>query len=118
NGEKITESVLKPGQILKFGQVELRLEGKDGAGAAAAGAKPGAMAPAEKKVQASGQTSKIQRGGVKLNEFQEAKEAPKFQTTAFAKKSNKATIVFISIAIVLVLAIVAFIVIALKGVAK
>ena len=118
NGEKITEAVLKPGQTLKFGQVELRLEGKDGAGAAAATAKPaaGAAAPAEKKVQASGQTSKIQRGGVKLNEFQEAKEAPKFQTTAFAKKSNKATIVFISIAIVLVLAIVAFIIIALKGV--
>ena len=26
NGEKITESVLKPGQILRLGQIELRLE--------------------------------------------------------------------------------------------
>src|SRR5687767_8946225 len=104
NGEKITEAVLKPGQTLKFGQVELRLEGKDGAGAPKAGATaPAAEAPKQK--QTGTQTSKIQRGGVKLNEFQEAKEAPKFQTTAFAKKSNKVTIVFISIAVVLVLAI-------------
>src|SRR3954465_12063457 len=40
NGEKITEAVLKPGQTLKFGQVELRLEGKDGAGAPKPGAAP------------------------------------------------------------------------------
>ena len=52
----------------------------------------------------------------KLDEFQEGKQAPTFQTTAFAKKSNKATIIFISIAIVLVLAIAAFIVMALMGV--
>jgi hypothetical protein len=110
NGEKITESVLKPGQTLKFGQVELRLEGKDGAAAPTAAAK----AP-EKKVQASGQTSKIQRGGVKLNEFQEAKEAPKFQTTAFAKKSNKVTIIFISIAVVLALIIIGGIVMAIMA---
>ena len=119
NGEKITEAVLKPGQTLKFGQVELRLEGKDGA-APAAGAKaaPGGApaAPAQKKTQMSGQTSRIQRGGVKLDEFQEGKQAPKFQTTAFAKKSNKVTIIFISIAIVLVLAIAIFIFIAIHGV--
>ena len=120
NGEKITEAVLKPGQTLKFGQVELRLEGKDGAGTPAVGAKgapAGApAAPAQKKTQMSGQTSRIQRGGVKLDEFQEGKQAPKFQTTAFAKKSNKVTIIFISIAIVLVLAIAIFIFIAIHGV--
>jgi hypothetical protein len=119
NGEKITEQVLKPGQTLKFGQVELKLEGKDGAGAPAAGTKaPAGQTAPEKKVQASGQTSRIPRGGVKLNEFQEAKEAPKFQTTAFAKKSNKVTIIFISIAVVLVLAIIVFVVMALKGVSS
>jgi pSer/pThr/pTyr-binding forkhead associated (FHA) protein len=67
NGEKISEAVLKPGQTLKFGQVELRLEGKDGAGAAAAPSKPaaGASAPAaQKKAESSGQTRVIQRGGV------------------------------------------------------
>src|SRR5436189_4433295 len=56
NGEKVTESVLKPGQVLKFGQVELRLEGKDGAGAPKAGATPAAAPPKQK--QASTQTSK------------------------------------------------------------
>src|SRR6478672_4819083 len=48
NGEKITEAVLKPGQTLKFGQVELRLEGKDGAGAP-----PAAKGPAASKAPAS-----------------------------------------------------------------
>src|SRR6184192_1691676 len=58
NGEKISESVLKPGQTLKLGSVELRLEGKDGEGAPAAGAKPAAPGQAQpKKTQASGQTS-------------------------------------------------------------
>jgi len=114
NGEKVTEATLKPGQTLKFGSVELKL---DGPGAASSAAKtPATQSAGEKKVQASGQTSKIQRGGVKLNEFQEAKEAPKFQTNAFAKKSNKVTIIFISIAVVLVLAIIVFVVMALKGV--
>src|SRR5207237_1434096 len=94
NGEKISESVLKPGQTLKFGQVELRLEGKDGAGAPAAGSKAAPAAQPQKKSDASGQTRAIPRGGVKLNELQEGNQAPKFQTTAFAKKSNKATIVF------------------------
>lgn len=114
NGEKVTEAVLKPGQVLKFGQVELRLEGKDGAGAPKPGTAPAAAQPPKQK-QTSTQTSKIQRGGVKLNEFQEAKEAPKFQTTAFAKKSNKVTIIFISIAVVLALVIIGGIVMAIMG---
>ena len=121
NGEKISEAVLKPGQVLKFGQVELRIEGTDGAAAPAAGSKPASTPPPPKKPaastpQASGQTNKIQRGGVKMNEFSDAKEAPKFQTTAFAKKSNKVTIIFISIAVVLVLAIIISIVIAIRSV--
>lgn len=32
NGEKVTESVLKPGQTLRLGQVELRLEAEGAAG--------------------------------------------------------------------------------------
>src|SRR4051812_43132658 len=79
NGEKVTEAVLKPGQTLKLGQVELRLEGKDGAGApATAGAKPPAGAaakapasPSAGQKQPTSQTSRIPRGGVKLDEFQE-----------------------------------------------
>src|SRR6516162_6060492 len=33
NGEKIIESPLKPGQILRLGQIEMRLETGEGAGA-------------------------------------------------------------------------------------
>lgn len=117
NGEKISESVLKPGQTLRFGTVELKIDG-DGA-AAAAGAKPAAAgAPAAKKTE-GGQTRVIQRGGVKLNELQEGTTAtPKFQTTAFAKKSNKTTIIFIAIAVVLVLAIVITLAISLTSAGK
>src|SRR5688572_11064013 len=51
NGEKISEKVLKPGQILRLGNVEARLE-TDGAGAPAAGAgASAAAASAEKKKQ-------------------------------------------------------------------
>ena len=39
NGEKITESPIKPGQILRLGQIEMRLE-TDAAGAPAASKKP------------------------------------------------------------------------------
>src|SRR5437764_14284822 len=44
NGEKVTESVLKPGQILRLGQIEMRLEtdaGPAGAPAAAPAPAPG-----------------------------------------------------------------------------
>jgi hypothetical protein len=115
NGEKVTEATLKPGQTLKLGTVEMRLEGKDGAGAPPAGG--AAQAPAAKK-DAGGQTRVIQRGGVKLNELQDTSAGPKFQTTAFSKKSNKTTIIFISIAVVLVLAIVVSLAIAFSGAGK
>jgi hypothetical protein len=115
NGEKVTESVLKPGQTLKLGTVEMRLEGKDGAGRPAAGSSTKPAEPA-KKSDVSGQTRVIQRGGVKLNELQDhGAGGPKFQTTAFSKKSNKTTIIFVSIAVVLVLAIVIFLIIAFAG---
>src|SRR5438128_1119812 len=85
NGEKVTEAVLKPGQILKLGTVEMRLEGKDGVGAPPAPGSKAAPAPGAKK-EVPGQTRVIQRGGVKLNELQEGnKTEPKFQTTAFSK---------------------------------
>ncbi len=118
NGDKVTESVLKPGQILKLGTVEMRLEGKDGQGAPPPGSKTaGSSAAPAKKVEASGQTRVVQRGGVKLNELQEGStQAPTFQGTAFAKKSNKITIIFIGVAVVLVLAIIILIIVALKGV--
>ena len=61
NGEKISEKVLKPGQILRLGNIEARLEGVDGAVAGAA------AAPTEKKKQ--DRSTRVIPRGVKLNEF-------------------------------------------------
>jgi len=40
NGEKVAEAVLKPGQILRLGQVEMRLESGAAAAASATSKKP------------------------------------------------------------------------------
>src|SRR6185436_13448915 len=38
NGEKVTETVIKPGQVLRLGQIEMRLESENGGSAPLAGA--------------------------------------------------------------------------------
>lgn len=104
NGEKITESVLKPAQILRFGQVELKID--DGtpvsppppppAGAKApapaqapAQAAAPAPAPSAPKKQTEG-TMSMSRG-VSLNDLEQSgTHSAGFETsTAFSKKSNK-----------------------------
>ena len=101
NGNKIEESVLKPGQILRLGQVELKLE-IDGAAPAApapgstptpAPAAAPAPAPARKQVDA---TMLIPRG-VSLDQLEKGGTRPGgFDTNAsFSKKTNKVNKVFI-----------------------
>src|SRR5438067_4377143 len=46
NGEKITESVIKPGQVLRLGQIELRLETDTAPGPSSSGAPVPAATPA------------------------------------------------------------------------
>src|SRR5687768_5780566 len=87
NGEKISEKVLKPGQILRLGNIEARLEGDGAPTSASAGAAGTAATTAEKKKQ-NQNTSVIPRG-VKFGETDTA-AAPKFdKNSPFAKKSNK-----------------------------
>jgi pSer/pThr/pTyr-binding forkhead associated (FHA) protein len=79
NGEKIAETVLKPGQTLRLGQVELRLEveGMPPVPAAAP------AAPAKKAVES------IPRG-VSLSDLESGGRPVGFDTgTAFSKKKNK-----------------------------
>jgi pSer/pThr/pTyr-binding forkhead associated (FHA) protein len=103
NGEKISEKVLRPGQILRLGNVEARLE-TDGSAAGAASAGTAAV-PAEKKKQ-DRSTSVIPRG-VKLNEFEQGTAGVKFdKNSPFAKKSNKINMIFIAVGVVLGLAII------------
>ena len=93
DNEKISETVLKPGQTLRLGQVELRLEA-DGMSApapvpATASAPVAPPAPAPKK--GVDQTVVMQRG-VSLNELEQGGGRPAGFDTAgkgFSKKGNK-----------------------------
>jgi pSer/pThr/pTyr-binding forkhead associated (FHA) protein len=82
NGEKITETILKPGQTLRLGQVELKLEAE---GAAAAPSLP--TAPAKKAVDAT----MVMSRGVSLSDLEKGGgRPPGFDTnTSFSKKTNK-----------------------------
>ena len=88
NEVKITEQVLKPGQTLRLGQVELKLEVPGVAPAPAVAP----AAPAKKAVDA---TMVIPRG-VSLGELEKGGRPPGFDsTTVFSKKKNKVNTYFI-----------------------
>jgi len=102
NGEKITEQILKPGQILRLGQVELKLEVEG-----MATTSPTAPLPAKKTVDATMITSR----GVSLDELEKGGRQLGFDsTTAFSKKKNRANRYFIIGAIMVGLIIVALLV--------
>jgi pSer/pThr/pTyr-binding forkhead associated (FHA) protein len=105
NGEQITESVLKSGQTLRLGQIELKLEdGKPASASASAPAKAPAPSPAKKQVEA---TMVIPRG-VSLSELEGGGRPPGFDTSKeFSKKRNRSGIYFwIGVAIVGVIIVV------------
>jgi hypothetical protein len=104
NNEKITEQVLKPGQTLRLGQVELRLEAEGAPGAASVSAPAPAgstPAPAKKQVDA---TMLIPRG-VSLEELETGARKTGFDKT-FSKKTNKVNRWFLIIGIVVGLLII------------
>jgi pSer/pThr/pTyr-binding forkhead associated (FHA) protein len=89
NGNKIEESVLKPGQTLRLGQVELKLEVEGAApGAPAPGSTP---APMKKPVDAT----MLMPRGVSLDQLEKSGERPPGFDKTFSKKSNKVNKVFI-----------------------
>jgi hypothetical protein len=95
NGNQVTgEAPLKPGQILRLGQVEMRLED--------ASAKPAASSP--KKLP--DQTMIIPQG-VKLG--QEPSTTVSFEKSAFSKKSNTGTKIFIGVIVVIAIVVVVLI---------
>ncbi len=112
NGEQIKEAVLKPGQILRLGQVELRVEVGAGASTAPAVPAPAATASAKKPLD----KTVVLPQGVKVGDLDQGARPVQFQgSAAFAKKSNKINKVFILIGIVFgVLIIVSLIVAWLK----
>jgi hypothetical protein len=122
NNEKITETVLKPGQTLKFGQVELKID--DGQPVTAppppAPVGSGAPAPAPTPTPPSKRTADgtmmIPRG-VSLEQLEQGGTRPGFDTkgTGFSKKSNKVNTVFIIGGVVVFLIIIVLIVVAIMS---
>ncbi len=84
NGDKVSESPLKPGQILRLGQIELRLESDA----------PGAAATTNAK-KTTGQTMVMQRG-VSLTELESGTKTGGFDsnTKGFSKKEDKTGKIF------------------------
>lgn len=80
NGEKITEAVLKPGQVLRLGKIELRLETES---------------PQAAAKKTTGPTIAMQRG-VNLNELETGVKSAGFETPSkgFSKKDDKAGKIF------------------------
>src|SRR5436305_125978 len=71
NGEKIEEAVLKPGQILRFGMIEMRLESGDAAPTPQpAAASAASQSAASKKVL---EQTRVIPQGVKLDELEGAR---------------------------------------------
>jgi pSer/pThr/pTyr-binding forkhead associated (FHA) protein len=94
NGDRITESPLKPGQILRLGQVEIRLETE--------------TPPAPKKLD---QTMVMQRG-VSLTELESGARGGGFGTkgTGFSRKDNNINKIVIGVCVVLGVVIVGLLV--------
>lgn len=100
NGEKITEGILKPGQTLRLGNIELKL---DTPGAPAAPSTPPAGAPAPSTPPPAAatpppppkkETAKAATGGVNINEFG-GRGGPGFDpNTVFTKKKKNNAIWF------------------------
>lgn len=100
NGEKITEATLKPGQILRFGTVELKIDTGD-TPAKPAGAAPAKPAAAPKpKPKPLDQTVIIPQG-VKLEDLQAGAHPPQLgSTTGFERKTNRGIKIFTILVIV------------------
>jgi len=92
NGQQVTkEAVLKPGQTLRLGQVEMRLENGAPASAPSPASNPEPVAPIKKPLASTMVISK----GVSLEQLEQGPQG--FDTTrgAFTRKTNKTNLYFI-----------------------
>lgn len=87
NGQKVSESALKPGEVLRLGQIEMRLESDT---------------PAATPKKPAEQTLVMQRG-VSLNELETGARGAVFdaKNTGFSKKDNSVNKIFIIVGVVL-----------------
>jgi predicted component of type VI protein secretion system len=109
NGHQVTgEAPLKNGQILRLGQVELRLEDGAAGGAPPSPSVEAAPKPAPAAKKLPDQTMVIPQG-VKLG--QEPSTTVTFNKSAFAKKSNMGTKIFIGVIVLVGIAVVVLLVV-------
>ena len=128
NNEKIAEAILKPGQTLRFGQVELKID--DGKPMPAGGTVPPSAiggntpapmplssgpGPAMPKRQGEGSTMVMPRG-VSLQDLEQGgARPPGFDTnTAFTKKKSKVNKVFVIAVVVAAVVIIGLILYAIS----
>jgi pSer/pThr/pTyr-binding forkhead associated (FHA) protein len=118
NGEKISEAPLKPGQTLRFGQVELKIDdGKPVNAQQAPDVAASAPSPAPAPKKSEGGTMVMTRG-VSLSDLEESgTRQGGFDTNkVFSKKKNKGNMYLIIGGVVITLIIVALIIYALSQV--
>jgi pSer/pThr/pTyr-binding forkhead associated (FHA) protein len=98
NGEPVTETALKPGQTLRLGNVELKLE--------AVGAAPAPGSTPAPKRQA--EATMVMPRGVSMSDLEGGGRPPGFDTSKdFSKKRNRSSVYFwIGVAIVGVIIVV------------
>jgi len=124
NNEKITERILKLGETLRFGQVELKLD--DGKPVSApppagtnppAGANPPAAAPVPAPPKKTSDGTMVISRVVSLEQLEQGGARTGFDTknTGFSKKTNKINTYFIIGGIVVFVIIVVLILVAIKS---
>ena len=109
NGEKITETTLKPGQVLRLGQIEMRLETDSTPSSVAPPTSPSTPPPTTPAKKPLDQTMVMQRG-VSLEQLEQGRGGFGTAGKGFSKKDDKANkIVWIvagSVGLVIVLVLV------------
>jgi pSer/pThr/pTyr-binding forkhead associated (FHA) protein len=116
NGEKISEAILKPGQTLRLGNIDLRL---DTPGAPAAAAPPPPTAPSAPPPSPKKEPAKAATGGVSLTDLESGGRNPGFDTkSVFTKKKKSKNMVFwivVGVAIVIIAGLILYAVHLLHG---
>lgn len=111
NNDKISEAILKPGQTLRLGQVELKLDTGEGAGAPPPAATSAGAPAAPAKPRQVDATMVIPRG-VSLDQLEQGGTTKGLgSATAFSKKKNKTNVIFIVVGAVVAIIIVVLLVI-------
>jgi pSer/pThr/pTyr-binding forkhead associated (FHA) protein len=99
NGERVAEAILKPGQVLRFGTIELKLDTGDSP--IKSSSAPAAARPPGPKPKPLDQTVVIPQG-VKVEDLQGAGGPPQLgSTTGFEKKSDRGNKIFAILVIII-----------------